>query len=75
MLLTDAPDAHGSGCAHIARGKTASPALLSVPERYRVGYEDASQFSREYKRLFGEPPMRNAERLRQAGEASAAAPP
>ena len=31
---------------------------------YRVGYNDASHFTREYKRLFGEPPMRNVERLR-----------
>jgi len=30
---------------------------------YRVGYDDPSQFSREYKRLFGEPPTRDVERL------------
>jgi AraC-like DNA-binding protein len=33
---------------------------------YRVGYSDASQFTREYKRLFGAPPMRDVVRLREA---------
>ncbi|MDF5722315.1 MAG: AraC family transcriptional regulator [Rhizonema sp. PD37] len=33
---------------------------------YRVGYDDASHFNREYKRLFGIPPMRDVERLREA---------
>ncbi|RYX84434.1 AraC family transcriptional regulator [bacterium] len=33
---------------------------------YRVGYDNAAHFSREYKRLFGEPPIRNVERLREA---------
>jgi AraC-like DNA-binding protein len=33
---------------------------------YRVGYEDAAHFSREYKRLFGMPPMRDVGRLREA---------
>jgi transcriptional regulator GlxA family with amidase domain len=30
----------------------------------RVGYESASQFSREYSRLFGAPPQRDATRMR-----------
>ena len=33
---------------------------------YRVGYESASQFSREYSRQFGAPPMRDIHRLREA---------
>jgi AraC-like DNA-binding protein len=32
---------------------------------YRVGYDDAAYFNREYKKLFGEPPMRDVERLRK----------
>lgn len=33
---------------------------------YRVGYDDAAHFNREYKSLFGLPPMRDVERLREA---------
>jgi len=36
---------------------------------YRVGYDNASQFSREYRRQFGLPPGRDADRLR-AGAAT-----
>lgn len=32
---------------------------------YRVGYNDASHFTREYKRFFGMPPVRDVERLRE----------
>ena len=32
----------------------------------RVGYHDASHFNREYKSLFGVPPMRDVERVRGA---------
>ena len=52
--------------------------LLANPEAartaHRVGYESASQFSREYARMFGAPPARDAERLRNGeGELSTAA--
>ncbi|MET0684070.1 MAG: AraC family transcriptional regulator [Solirubrobacteraceae bacterium] len=36
---------------------------------YRVGYDSASQFSREYRRQFGLPPGRDAARLRAAAGA------
>jgi AraC-like DNA-binding protein len=36
---------------------------------YRVGYDDPSHFTREYKRHFGEPPARDVERLREAATA------
>jgi len=35
---------------------------------YAVGYESLSQFSREYARMFGEPPLRDARRLLHAQE-------
>jgi AraC-like DNA-binding protein len=36
---------------------------------FRVGYEDQSHFSRDYKRHFGEPPMRDVERMREMATA------
>lgn len=33
---------------------------------YEVGYESPSQFSREYSRLYGAPPKKDIERIRQA---------
>jgi len=41
--------------------------LDAASAAYRVGYQDASHFNREYKSLFGVPPMRDVQRLR--GEA------
>lgn len=38
---------------------------------FRVGYDDASHFNREYKKFFGDPPMRNVERLRETMPAGA----
>jgi AraC-like DNA-binding protein len=39
---------------------------------FQVGYESASQFSREYARLFGAPPARDAARLRTSAPLPAA---
>ena len=44
--------------------------LNAASAGYRVGYNDASHFNREYKRLFGLPPLRDVERLREAASES-----
>ena len=38
----------------------------AISAAYQVGYESPSQFSREYSRMFGAPPIRDIERLRTA---------
>ena len=48
-----------------ARRLMLSENLDAAEAGYRVGYEDASHFSREYKRHFGEPPVRDVGRLRE----------
>ncbi|MFL5592546.1 MAG: AraC family transcriptional regulator N-terminal domain-containing protein [Ktedonobacteraceae bacterium] len=42
--------------------------LDAASAAYRVGYHDASHFNREYKSLFGVPPMRDVHRLREAAQ-------
>lgn len=32
---------------------------------FRVGYDSASQFSREYRRHFGAPPVRDIQQLKE----------
>ena len=48
-----------------ARRVMLSENLDAAEAGFRVGYDDASHFSREYKRHFGDPPMRDVERLRE----------
>jgi AraC-like DNA-binding protein len=45
--------------------------LDAASAAYRVGYRDASHFNREYKSLFGVPPMRDVQRLREAAQSQA----
>jgi AraC-like DNA-binding protein len=52
-----------------ARRLMLSEALDAGEAGFRVGYEDQSHFSRDYKRHFGEPPMRDVERLRELATA------
>ncbi|MCY1277148.1 HTH-type transcriptional activator RhaS [compost metagenome] len=48
-----------------ARRLMISEGLEASAASYKVGYESPSQFSREYSRLFGAPPLRDLARLRQ----------
>jgi AraC-like DNA-binding protein len=47
-----------------ARRLMLGESLDAASAGYRVGYDDASHFSRDYKRLFGHPPIKDIERLR-----------
>ncbi|MDP5238805.1 AraC family transcriptional regulator [Uliginosibacterium sp. 31-16] len=47
--------------------------LDAASAAFQVGYESPSQFSREYSRLFGAPPRRDIEGLRQGHSRSASA--
>jgi AraC-like DNA-binding protein len=38
---------------------------------YEVGYDSPTQFNREYKRQFGDPPHRDIDRLLATGRAAA----
>ncbi|MCC4621574.1 AraC family transcriptional regulator [Xanthomonas cassavae CFBP 4642] len=49
---------------HEARRLMVAEALTAADAGFRVGYESASQFSRDYARILGEPPARDAQRLR-----------
>lgn len=57
-----------------ARRLMLADALDAAAAAYRVGYESASQFSREYSRQFGAPPMRDIAALRRQARAPEAAP-
>lgn len=49
---------------HEARRLMLSENFAAANAAYDVGYESASQFNREYKRMFGTPPKTNVNRLK-----------
>ncbi|AQW67561.1 MULTISPECIES: AraC family transcriptional regulator [Pseudomonas] len=49
-----------------ARRLMLNEGLEAAVAAYRVGYESPSQFSREYSRLYGAPPIRDMARLRSS---------
>ena len=53
-----------------ARRLMVGAGLDAASAGYRVGYDDAAYFNREYKKLFGAPPVRDVARLRAASRTS-----
>jgi AraC-like DNA-binding protein len=54
----------------VARDRMLIEGLDAASAAFHVGYESASQFNREYKRFFGQPPMRDIKARRLAGSAA-----
>jgi AraC-like DNA-binding protein len=51
---------------HAARARMMTEGIDAASAAFEVGYESASQFNREYNRLFGQPPMRDIKSRRLA---------
>jgi AraC-like DNA-binding protein len=51
---------------HVARERMLNEGVDAASAAFEVGYESASQFSREYSRFFGQPPMRDVKARRGA---------
>jgi AraC-like DNA-binding protein len=49
---------------HAARQRMLTDEVDATSAAFEVGYESASQFNREYRRFFGNPPMRDIQTLR-----------
>jgi AraC-like DNA-binding protein len=56
---------------HVARERMLNEGLDAASAAFEVGYESASQFSREYSRFFGQPPMRDVKARRVADSEAA----
>jgi AraC-like DNA-binding protein len=52
-----------------ARERMLVEGIDAASAAFEVGYESASQFNREYKRFFGQPPMRDIKVRRLADSA------
>jgi AraC-like DNA-binding protein len=53
---------------HMARERMVNGGMDAASAAFEVGYESASQFSREYRRFFGMPPMRDVKERLVVGE-------
>jgi len=55
---------------HTARVRMLTDGMDAASAAFEVGYESPSQFSREYSRFFGQPPMRDIKARQMSGVAS-----